>query len=86
MSAALGLVECPLCKGQGCVICNETGFVKQRNLDRAREPDDAGLLRLWGMLTGPVRGRRERTRQQRAWLEAVDPPSRLDWEDRNHGR
>jgi hypothetical protein len=84
------LVECPLCKGLGCVICHETGVVKQRNLDRAREPlpdlawSEAALLRLWRMVVGPLVCRRERTRQQRRWLEEMDQqsPSRLDAEDK----
>lgn len=87
------MTECPLCKGEGsrwgaggCPIC-VNGLVKQRNLDRSRE-DTAGslaLLRFCELLVAPVKRRRERTRQQRAWLEANDQPSRLDradWDDR----
>jgi hypothetical protein len=83
------LVECPLCKGLGCVVCHETGVVKQRNLDRAREPADDGwseaaLMRLWRMIVGPMRCRRERTREQRRYLEQNESPSRLDDLDRKH--
>jgi hypothetical protein len=81
------MVECPMCKGAGgCPICTD-GFVKKSNLDRAREnsrwSDDA-LTRLWGMVAGPMRCRRERVARQRAYLEMVEPPSRLDDLDREH--
>jgi hypothetical protein len=82
------LVECPLCKGDGCVVCYGTGVVKQRNLDRARENSgwsEAALLRLWYMVTTPLERRRARIKAQRAWLEQNEPPSRLDnldWERR----
>lgn len=79
------LVECPLCKGDGCVVCYGSGVVKQRNLDRARE-DDGALLRLWELIAAPVRCRRERTREQRRYLEQNEPPSRLDNLDREHRR
>jgi hypothetical protein len=63
-------------------------MVKKTNLERAREnsrwPDDA-LMRLWAMVVSPMRCRRERTRQQRAWLEQHDEPSRLDRADRDAG-
>lgn len=85
------MTECPLCKGEGshwgaggCPIC-VNGLVKQRNLDRSRE-DAAGSLALLRFfeLVGPVKRWRERTRQQRAWLEENDLPSKLDRADWDH--
>jgi hypothetical protein len=38
------MVECPCCRGGGCVVCHGWGRVKRANLDRARDGWDPEAL------------------------------------------
>jgi len=85
------MTECPLCKGSGCVVCHESGVVKQRNLDRAQEPlpdddgwSDAALLRLFRMVVVRRRVRKQHRARVQRWLAENEPESRLDALDREH--